>query len=227
MSPNDFGPQLVHPWKILGDLGLAAERIFEPKYPSGLPAQLRRLGYAGAYRFLVQEKLFDFQLIDGALFLFRAGVENGQELISFSYYEAPFAAPSYEEFLRENGLDQSDVGDAFMDDYEQVLAEAGLKSAVTPIRYDYDPSAYREGSHPASHLHIGHENDIRIGTDRIFTPLAFVAFVLRQSYCKKWLALIGASSSPPPGLARAVRDDLREVDKAFLRPLDKLEVFLR
>ena len=65
-------------------------------------------------------------------------------------------------------------GDEFRADYEQYVTSVESKRIVTPIRYDYSAAAYREGVHPASHVHFGFANEIRVGTRRVMNPVAFI-----------------------------------------------------
>ena len=55
-----------------------------------------------------------------------------------------------------------------------------------PVRYDIDDEHYCEHSHPYCHFHFGSENEGRIATKKMLTPLSFTAFILRSFYPKAW-----------------------------------------
>lgn len=220
-------PQLVHAWQLCSELGLGNLRNYSPPYPSGLPGELRRRGYRDGYSFLLANRLFDFQFQDGSILQFRAGTEGGHPLLSYSYYEVPFDIPTYADFLiQELGTTEEEVGEFFIEDYEQVVREADLKASVTPIRYDYSPNLYREGVHPASHFHIGYDNQVRIALERILTPSAFILFVIRHCYPDSWTKLISEDSAIAR-VRRLVREDLETVPKHFWKGTDLVEVSLR
>ncbi|MCQ6274738.1 DUF2290 domain-containing protein [Bacillus sp. V3B] len=74
----------------------------------------------------------------------------------------------------------------FYRDYEQLISEAKISNSVTLIRYDYNPKQYISIIYPTSHLHIGHENQERIPMTMVLSLQAFVGFVIRHIYYKKW-----------------------------------------
>ncbi len=59
---------------------------------------------------------------------------------------------------------------------------------VLPIRYDYDTLAYKLKIHSSSHMHIGHNNEMRIPCDKIVLPQNFISFVIRHVYFEKYKA---------------------------------------
>jgi len=133
---------------------------------------------------------YDILLIDQSIFQFSYDLDDNEQIqvIRYAYYETPLDHPTYQEFLIDIGLTYEECGESFYEDYEQVISESHLKNAVTPIRYDYDLPLYRKvNHHPASHIHIGHSNEIRIPMNYILTPLGFVAFIIRQIYRNNWL----------------------------------------
>lgn len=131
---------------------------------------------------------FDLLLKDDFIFQFTYEEDYNKILtkIRYAYYENPKNIEAYEEYIKGQGLDIDEVGDLFYEDYAQVKRESDLKQSVTPIRYDFDVTSYKGLKHSISHLHIGHNNEIRIPLSLIISPKAFVAFVLRHVYYKKW-----------------------------------------
>lgn len=80
--------------------------------------------------------------------------------------------------------------EALREDYEAAMISASLKETVTPIRYDYAPGQYKAGRHPASHVHCGFNNEIRVCTKRIVQPFSFACFIIRQRYPDCWQNLL-------------------------------------
>lgn len=139
-------------------------------------------------------KNFDFDILldDQSIFQFsyKENIEEQIVKIRYAYYEPPIDVISYSEFLENLGLDIKICGDIFTEEYEQYKSESKLKMSVTPIRYDYDMELFKELEHPVSHIHIGHQNEIRLPVSVIMSPKAFVAFVIRQVYRGKWVSCI-------------------------------------
>src|SRR5262249_40204231 len=96
------------------------------------------------------------------------------------------------------------------------------KNVVTPIRYDCKASDYKEGRHPASHIHFGFGNEIRVGTRRVMNPISFLLMIVRQCYPDRWEALrrLQYASS----WCRNVRENLDEIDVAYWNDADQLEL---
>jgi hypothetical protein len=65
-------------------------------------------------------------------------------------------------------------------------SEAEVNTGAISIRYDYDFSLYREIYHPISHIHIGHDNNIKIGLNRKMLPETFIVFLIKNIYPKLW-----------------------------------------
>lgn len=139
---------------------------------------------------------FDLLLWDQSIFQFTYEVNAQNEInkLRYAYLEPPNYIIPYDDFLKELNLDYQECGDIFYEEYEQYKSEAKLKQSVTPVRYDYDAEMYRGLRHPISHLHIGHNNNVRIPMSFIFSPKAFVAFIIRQVYYDKWKCLLDDKS---------------------------------
>lgn len=149
--------------------------------------------YNYIYKTAREHANYDILLTDQSVlqFSYEEDKDNNIHVIRYAYYESPNKIPTYTEFLGSHGLSYEECGEDFYQDYEQVISEAALKSSVTPIRYDYDLPLYKKvAHHPASHLHIGHNNELRIPLFYILTPIGFIAIVLRQIYRKEWLTAL-------------------------------------
>ena len=170
--------------------------MFKPsKFSSDFFEASKDMDHNGDYRKLYQvaitNKDYDILLEDYSFFQFSCESNSNNEVkYRYAYYEVPSEFPTYEEFLNENSFSYMDCGEGFRQDYEQVIDEAKLKNAVTPVRYDYDESLHEPPVHSTSHLHLGFQNEIRIPSKYLLTPHAFVAFIVRHIYWRRWKTLM-------------------------------------
>ena len=224
LSPGQLATQVDFAWELLRKIDLAGDRAFNPDYSQVNVSAIRKMTYLEQWRFYIQNNIFDFQLSDESIIQFRVSRDSKAGFYSLCYYECPYRAISYAEFLRRRGFIFSEVGESLLVEYDLASMSNPLKESVTPSRYDYAPDQYKEGSHPASHIHLGHLSEVRLGTRRILKPLSFFCFVLRQYYPAHWRKLLRV---PLPGLcAKHIRAELEEVPKKFLNKLDEHETFL-
>jgi hypothetical protein len=192
--------------KLLSDLGLLA---YFNQYPSDDARTIRQLREAASYRALYELYLStnsaNVILDDGALLFFRRCPGEATAL-SYGYLESPFRAPPYSEFLATNfGVVGYESLEAW-EDYEVYRSQAPVRTHVVPLRYDWSPDLYREAAHPSSHLHVGHDSEVRVGVDALLTPMQFLLLVLRQFYVTRWEH--GASSRPDVAeVARSISMD--------------------
>jgi hypothetical protein len=145
--------------------------------------------YSNIYKTAMEYSDYDFILKDDSFFQFSCTLNGGdveKGSIRYSYYQNPLEYPTYEDFLEQNGFLYEECRDEFILDYEQEIAESKLKENVTYIRYDYDYALYEPVHHPISHIHFGHNNNIRVAVSKILTPEKFVIFILRNIYNKDW-----------------------------------------
>jgi hypothetical protein len=227
MNKGLFAAQINSAERLLRDLKLFGQRNKAVTYPVDMPAVARsKPAYVDEYQYYLAERLFDFQLSDGALFVFRGDLP--EDNVSYCFYPTPFDVPSYEAFLCEefeiDAAAAADMGDAFMEDYQLAVDTARLRDTVTPIRYDYSPNIYEPGVHPASHVHIARRNDIRLGTLHRMMPMSFVLFVLRQAYPHRWRTFLAHEDAESH--CKSVRDELDEVERKFLSSRDRMELYL-
>lgn len=208
---------------VLSDLGLIGRNNFWPCY-DGMAKEVRKQHYRDEWAYYESKSLFDFQLVDGSLFQFKDRPEPHTDA-SFCFYDSPVAADDYPTFLHHTfDVTVEEAGDQGRDDYEDYLSSADLKRAVTMIRYDHSPGLYREGCHPASHLHIGHGTQIRLGTRRVMNPISFTFFVLRQAYPLHWERLIAKSEADR--MIKHVRAALSIVRADYYKSKDVWELYL-
>ncbi len=225
MNRGLVGSQLNAAWKIICGLKLDMYRVFYPNYCGMSASTFRGLSYLETWQKCFKEQFYDFQLYNSSLLQFR--VESFRSIeASYAYYECPYKCMPYREFVNEIlDRDISEVGDTYMLDYEQYVSTCVVRETVTPLRYDYKPDHYTEGRHPASHVHFGHMNEIRIATRKVMaTPLSFLLMVVRQYYPDAWAELL---SHPEANIwCKNVRACLEDVDGKYWGPQDQFEMVL-
>lgn len=208
--------------RLLTKLNILEERNYYPELDFNA-SEYRSKTYIENWKSLLSSNIYDLLLVDNSSFHFKVPNKNK---ISYSYFECPYKCLSYLEFLQENELIENNDDDerTFYDYYEHYLTDCSAKESFTMIRYDYDDTSYCEGIHPISHIHIGFKNQIRIGLDKVLSPLNFTAFVLRQHYPGYWKKLMEKKEwiSIYPSLKNADK----EVHKSFWNKGDKHEHFL-
>jgi hypothetical protein len=131
---------------------------------------------------------------------------------------------TFEDYLLMADRQENTENDPIILRHEYELIEPTKKDAITPLRYDYNLDIYKEGIHPASHLHMGFNNNIRIATERILKPISFVLFILRQNYPNIWIGYISREYHNP--ILRNIRVTLDTVENDFRQRLDELQLFL-
>lgn len=154
------------------------------KFSSQFVQVFQKEDYILTYKTAMEQKDYDFVLKDDSFFQFTYSNDKYRNL-RFAYYENPYNYYSYSDFLNfELELSYEECGDIFLADYEQYVSEAKMKNTVIPFRYDFDGDVkkYKELIHTGSHIHIGHNNEIRFPTKKLLTPLGFSIFVLRNKY---------------------------------------------
>ena len=169
--------------------------------------------------------MYDFHLDDGSFFQFCVDSFDPFEP-RYSYYECPYNCMSYRNYVkRELGFEPEKAGGIFMQDYTDYVSTCTQKESVMPIRYDYKPAHYVEGRHPASHVHFGYMNNVRVATKRVLAPpLSFFLLIIRQHYPGSWTNLL--THNDAGHWTRNVREHLENVDGQYWNPRDEMEMIL-
>lgn len=225
MNRGQFETQVSTAYEILKKLELGEDRVYHPKYPQDAASLFRKLSYVETWNLCFREQYYDFQLTDDSLIQFR--VESFVPLcFSYVYYECPYTpSVSFEQYIRDYvGLIEFDSHLHIRRDYEEYYALLENKESYTPLRYDYTPKQYMEGRHPASHIHFGHKNNIRVGTKKILQPVSFLCFVLRQAYPDLWEKLTQMDEAEL--WVRNVRENLDDVRDEYWNRRDHWELTL-
>lgn len=209
----------------LKKLGLLDERSPAPQYSEVGASFFRTMSYSKIWHWCFDNNFYDFLLKDGSLFQFKINRSAKIEL-SYCYYDSPFLPIiTFDDFFNENqsqeDIDEYDI----IRLYEYYVADPPKKEIVSPIRYDYSPDQYTVGRHPASHLHLGYNNEIRIGTKKILRPISFFLFILRQQYPQLWTKFIAFEESAI--LTRDIRENLPHVSDEYFKEQDLLEMLLQ
>lgn len=221
IAAGDFAAKRNECKGVLKRLDLLSDWIKSPVLPSGMPAIMRSMNYREQWEFCDQNKIFDAKLIDGSLLQFRLFPDK----VSYSFLEAPYRFPNFEDFAYERvGEDWVELEEILREEFEVAASSAIIERPATPFRYDYEPALYKEGRHPAGHFHFGYENQIRVASRRLLTPLSFVIFVVRQAHPDKWDAM---KSWPDFSvLCRQVREAVPEIEKKYFKGFDLKEIYL-
>jgi hypothetical protein len=135
-----------------------------------LAITLKNIEYAEVYKELDKNQDYNVKMIDGALLQFLYTYRNS-ELISHRL--AFFPSPFLHDFQNEPEIYETD------EIYADIIAKNILP---VPIRFDYDPSNFKELEHPSCHLTLGQFKNCRIPVSAPITPNAFISFILRSFY---------------------------------------------
>ena len=195
IGEGKFQANLATGFSLLDRVKLAAYRNYRPMVNQATTELLRASGsYVELYSRYLTLQAHDYLLDDGSFFFFRRNLAD-RTLLSYGYFESPYNGSSYTQFTTEFGEPEGS-----WEEYEEYCAQRSSKPHVLPLRYDWSPCLYREGAHPASHLHMGHESELRLAVDAMLTPLQFVLLILRHFYVKVW----ETSACQLPDVVRAV-----------------------
>lgn len=226
MNEGLFNSQVNVIDKVLNHLGILLERNYFPNYHLCVANRFRNKPYKEVWEICFAEKFYNFLLQDYSLFQFRADFHS--PVYNYCFYESPHRILAYTDYVQSefNLSDEElqEIGDLLRYDYEGFLSSSEYKEDTTPVRYDYDPLRYLEARHPASHMHMGHNNNIRIRTKKLLKPLSFLEFVLRQYYPEKWIEFLNSDINFL--LCRNVRDNLGDINNIYINPLDMWEMVL-
>ncbi len=149
--------------------------------------------YEKIYKTAMKNLDYDYLLTDDSFFQFSAqngnvGISDGK--LRYAYFPNPRKYETYLEFLDDYGFNYEECGNELIEEYEQYVSEAKLKTIVTPIRYDYDFSEFSPIIHPISHIHIGAEQHFRLPLSSMITPQEFTIFVIKNLYNEHWIKVL-------------------------------------
>jgi len=132
---------------------------------------------------LKDDSLIQFQLKDENLRY--AYIQNPNIFISKEEYAFLTYTPEELEIFSELSIEEL----IDENEYEQFLNEQSLNSISNYFRYDCSPAGYKPLVHSYSHFHIGMNENVRISTSKIITPLKFTKFCIKNTYYENWKTL--------------------------------------
>ncbi|WP_430511907.1 DUF2290 domain-containing protein [Pannonibacter phragmitetus] len=161
---------------------------------------LKRRPYAETYAVLKESRAYNMRLIDGALIQMRYRFDDFNLI---KHVLAFYPSPDLLEYQNDPELYEAEI----------LYADVIHKDVVTtPIRFDFDESAFQEVIHPKSHFTIGQYKNCRIPVLTAMTPFRFINFILRAFYnspyrefCSGWK---GSAADFPPSATDLERADL-------------------
>jgi hypothetical protein len=228
-----FNDQINRAADLLSRVKLLEKQEYSPnRHVEG--AIFRGKSYRECYNLTIQNYAYDFILSDQSLIHFaKSGTDLYDGGLSFNYLDCPMEVQSYESFAAnwlEISKEEDDYdakleewGGTLRQEYEQYLHTCEMRP-VTPIRYDYAANAYMPGRHPASHVHFGFNNHIRVATKRVLKPLSFVLLVIRQRYPVEWMEVLAMDTDRI--LCREIKNSLDCVHDDFWDEADQHEMML-
>lgn len=179
-----------------------------------------------AYGIYTTKYQYNFLLFDHSLIIFDYTNTDYQNLkLSYSYISNPNNFISYESYLAQFDFEYEHAKEELRSEYEQFLVEQEETRNPLYLRYDLSIEHHTSGLHPASHLHVGLENEIRIPIKKILTPKIFSLFILKQIYPENWRALI-SSDSLVKKYVKPSKSNCTELPRDKFTTLDELELYL-
>jgi hypothetical protein len=181
---------------------------------------LRSMNYLDRWKASVSHEWFHIKMHDHSLFQF----DEGGVGASFQFMHCPLDVVTFPDYLTTLGYaDTPSTRRDLRPEYQKVLETASERRHVTPIRFDYTNVGYRAGVHPIAHVHVGLDNQIRLGVDRKMNAVSFVLFVMRHMYPRCWERLLGRDSNRQ--IVKHVRATGESLSAEFWQDLDRIEMY--
>ena len=221
MNQQQFRGQIRQCFSLLRHLGLLQRPVNEPNYEG--VAAVRRASYREQWTHYLSNSMYDFLLTDWSLIQMELLTEDNQDKYRYVFLDCPYqSTQTFEQFSIQSKIRiKSELEEAYFSFLEEECEE---KSHVRQIRYDYTPTQYVPGVHPASHVHLGCANEYRISTRKKLRPLAFAMFVARHIYPQNWQLFLNERHRAQYG--PHVRNRLTDVADGFFGEDDQMELHL-
>ena len=137
-------------------------------------------------------KNLDYEIILNDDSFFQFSWDN--EYLRYSFIQNPNISFSKTDYLNQvfsleeiDEMSDSDLDELVNeDDYEQFLNEQIQNNNPIYIRYDFDRKGYKPLLHSCSHIHFTLSEDMRISSQRIFTPHMFTYLCVKLCYYDSW-----------------------------------------
>jgi len=187
--------------------------------------KLRRGIYVDGYKECRSEYDYDFLLTNGDIFLFEMWQDENHYVkkLFYLFLESPYSISTYNEYLANNKLAYSEVGDSLLEEYFIESDNFPRKENALKIHYDYSPDDYIELVHPASHIHFGNKDDVRIPIKDIWSPVEFVCLCLKTTKFDRWKSAIRTRSFLDIVLSQ--KTNTSNLDNCFFTKNDSCEFY--
>lgn len=176
---------------------------------------------------------YDFLLQDESYFQFEYDNSGTNISIRYAFFQNPIDYKSYDEFINEeiipSGLINSleEAGSLFHEEYKQFINEQQIKNKYLTIRYDVDYPNYYPNVHSVSHLHIGHQNNLRIPIEKFITPLRFVIFIIKNVYYREWKSFVDTNPQYINQILRKCSNGETLLSNKDWCTIEKLDLYLK
>ncbi|ALU28222.1 DUF2290 domain-containing protein [Myroides odoratimimus] len=177
---------LLNKFKLLKSKGPKGNGIYSEEFLK----ISKKKNIVETYKCAIKNEDYDILLKDESIIQFQKKSDD----LRYAYIQNPYIFYSKEEYLniiytREELDEFSEFGiDELVNEneYEQFLNEQRLNSTSNYFRYDCSPAGYEPLIHSYSHFHIGMNENTRIATSKIITPLKFTKFCIKNTYFEDW-----------------------------------------
>ena len=191
MEESDFARKIRAAWVFLKDRADMV-RIVGSLASLGVDEEFRRLAltsevsYRSVYILGLARSHYNILLKDFAYFQFTWESKSAWRLAYFPNPWITGVVNAEEKLVEWEGL--TELGLLANDDVDEFVAELPYLGSVPPVRFEFSLIQYREVSHPAAHMHIGHHADNRWPFARLLDPLTFAMMLTKFYYPTVWNA---------------------------------------
>lgn len=142
------------------------------------------------YKCAIKNEDYDILLKDESIIQFQKKDDD----LRYAYIQNPYKYISKEDYITliYTAEELEELSEFSLEElvneneYEQFLNEQRLNSISNYFRYDCSPSGYKPLIHSYSHFHIGMNENVRIPSSKIITPLKFTKFCIKNTYFENW-----------------------------------------
>lgn len=236
MNESQFNISVNNAYKFLKHCNLFRMKGIKSLVEHGVSDEFKEASQGGKYYDAYTKGLenydYDVLLMDQSFFQFEYLHKQDCDEIRYAFFQNPIDFISYKEYLEIDpvcsSLDESidEIGDIFYGEYQQFLDEQEMNSVYTTIRYDSDLSNYLPLIHSVSHIHIGHNNNVRIPINKLISPLRFVAYVVKHVYYYLWKDLVSNDLVYLKSILEESNHGCQLLDGSKWNSVEELELYL-
>lgn len=218
MKKSKFFASVNDAKRFLKGLGLLKDSLARQK---PLSAEFFRCShssdYASTYDCAVRNVDYDFILNDESIFQFDYLSEVD---IRYAFLQCPYVIEPFSDWLESSDRYDDELS---REEYELQTEDAPNRMSPVSLRYEYCPKLYTPAIHAASHIHVGHQTDMRLPVSEILTPHIFVSFVVKHTYLGHWKKCF--SDTEWPDKMHRLKASCGDVEKAYFGKPDKGELY--